>query len=159
MGSLVTAPMFYRQLRKTTALLVVVFVVFLIHRLVVLLSPEAVSVDAENVDADMLETAESVICHNIVGGAAFSVDSVFRENVRVYFYSVLDNSRDSSKLYLHKWYNGLDTIFVVPCLRNGNICTSYISPDKVTSGEWSVDLVDGKRILDSRQFVVERADF
>lgn len=153
-----TAPMFFKQLRKTTALLIVVFVVFAVHRLVIFLSPEEKTVATEET-VDLLETAESVVCHNIVGGAAFGVDSVFNENTRLYFYSVLDNAKDSTKTYQHKWFNGLDTVLVSECKRTGNICLSSISPRELTPGEWSVDLVDGKRILNSKQFFVESSKF
>lgn len=138
--------------------MIVVFLVFAIHRLVVFLSPtEELNAPVETVDE--LETAESVVCHNIVGGSAFGVDSVFSENTRLYFYSVIDNSKDSTKTYLHKWYNGLDTVMVQACNRTGNICLSSISPSQLKAGEWSVDLVDGKRILNSRQFLVESPEF
>ena len=152
-----TATMFFRQLRKTTALLVVVFLSFAVHRTVSFFSSDEVKVEDEATAAE-LEVAESVVCHNIVGGAAFGIDSVFSENTRLYFYSVLEKS-DSTKKYLHKWFNGLDTVMVQPCTRTGNICLSSINPQQLKPGEWSVALVDGGHILNSRQFLVESPEF
>ncbi len=150
-----TAPTFFRQLRKTTVLLLIVFLTFAVHRIVVFFQESPRQVAEETVDS--LETAESVICHNIVSGTAFGVDSVFEEYTRVYFYSALKS--EDSTTFLHKWFCGLDTVMIVPCTRNGNVCISSIHPERLRAGEWSVDLTAGRRLVDSKQFIVESSGY
>lgn len=149
------APTFFRQIRKTSIFFLVLFLVFLIHRIVHLF----VENSADSVSTLLLQTprqAESVICHNIVGGAAFGIDSLFEEYTRVYFYSQL--LVDSVPSVEHRWFCGKDTMLIVPCSCNGNVCTSSIAPERLKAGEWSVDLVFEKKILDSRQFLVTAPD-
>lgn len=151
-----TAPTFFRELRKTSVFFLLVFLVFVIHRIVNLFEKPPVE-DFSMGNVKEIKKAESVVCHNIVGGAAFGVDSVFDAYTRVYFYSQV--ALDSITFLEHRWYCGVDTMFVGNALCKGNICTSSIAPERLKAGEWSVDLVQGKKILDSKQFLVEAPDF
>lgn len=146
-----TAPTFFRELRKTTVFFLLLFLAFLVHRILDLFGASSDSTDSF-VKVDQLRKAESVVCHNIVGGAAFGIDSVFDEHTRVYFYSKL--ASDSILDLEHRWFCGIDTMLIVPCTCNGNICMSSIAPERLKAGEWSVDLVRGRQIFDSRQFLV-----
>lgn len=150
-----TAPTFFRQLRKTSLFFLILFLVFVVHR-VFNLFVEHSTQDGSIVELTSPREAESVICHNIVGGAAFGIDSLFTENTRVYFYSRL--MLDSIPPLELRWFCGKDTMLITPCVCNGNICTSSMSPERLRIGEWSVDLVSGKKIIDSRQFLVTSPD-
>lgn len=149
--------MFFRQLRKTSAIFLLIVLVFLVQRTVSFFSDFKEEPAQEVVDK--IEKPASVICHNIVGGAAFGADSVFGKAMRLYYYSVLDDSVPDSALLEHRWFFGVDTVSVQPCERSGLVCISSISPDYLKAGSWSVDLAMGRKILDSRQFFVETEEF
>lgn len=149
--------MFFRQLRKTSAIFLLIVLFFLVQRAVYFFADFSEKPAQEVVD--MVEKPASVICHNIVGGAAFGADSVFGKNMRLYFYSVLSDSVAAGAALEHRWFFGTDTVSVQACERTGNVCISSISPDYLRAGGWSVDLALGRRILDSRQFFVETEEF
>lgn len=142
-----------RNLRKTTIVVIAVFLAFLIHRLVVFYTEEKVVLD---VDSTELTIAKSVVCSHIVNGAAFGVDSVFEAGTRLYFYSDVSTSllsKDDS--LMHIWFNGGDTIQKSPCSLSQNVCLTTIVPSLLTPGEWSVDLIAGRKLLSTRQFIVQ----
>lgn len=149
--------MFFRQLRKTSAIFLLIVLVFLVQRTVYFFADFSEAPAQEVVDK--IEKPASVICHNIVGGAAFGADSVFGKTLRLYFYSVLGDSVAEGAALEHRWFFGVDTVSVQPCERSGNVCISSISPDYLKAGGWSVDLAFGRKILDSRQFFVETEEF
>ena len=151
-----TAPSFFKHVRKTTILLLVILLVFFIHRISSFFYDS--EIPTETIDGLEKLKTESVVCHNVIGGHAFAIDSVFDKSSRIYFYSTLDY-KDSTKKMLHKWYLALDTIFITPCKRTGNVCISSISPERLRPGEWSVDLVSDSKILASKQFIVQSLDF
>ena len=163
-----------RNLRKTTILVLFVFFAFFVHRFVNFwIEDHAVDEFAET----ELSPAQSVVCRNVVRGTPFGVDSVFDETTRLYFYSTISNvihvSKDSLK---HIWFLGTDTIQTLPCEikstdnRKGidnrsessqpefSVCHTEISPKLLKPGEWSVDLVAGRKLLSSRQFMIKSAD-
>jgi len=163
-----------RSIRKTTVLVLVVFLAFFVHRFIdIWLEDRAV--------ADVYETelspAQSVVCRNVVRGTPFGVDSVFEENTRLYFYSTISNANQfAGDTLVHIWFWGTDTIQVLPCevrdpeTRKGieskaessqsdiNVCHTEISPKLLKPGEWSVDLVAGRKLLSSQQFVIKSLD-
>ncbi|HHX14798.1 MAG TPA: hypothetical protein GX724_01385 [Fibrobacter sp.] len=146
-----------RYIRKTALIITVVFLSFFIHRTYVNFesdSPEII-VDA----LPLLSPEQSVVCRNVVSGVPLGVDSVFKEKTRLYFYSHL-SSNDSIALldtlpFKQIWYLGIDTMFIELCQTNAKICISSIAPHLLRPGEWSVDLVQGRRLWTTRQFLVE----
>ncbi|MCQ2105189.1 MAG: hypothetical protein MJZ26_05290 [Fibrobacter sp.] len=142
-----------RNLRKTTIVVIAVFLGFLIHRLVVIYMGDEVIRDS--VDAE-LTLAQSVVCSHIVNGSPFGVDSVFEEGTRLYYYSTVSSSAllDGDTL-MHIWFNGLDTVQKSVCSLTQDICHTTIVPSLLKPGEWSVDLIAGRKLLSTRQFIVE----
>ena len=95
-------------------------------------------------------------------GTPFGVDSLFEENIRLYFYSTVSDVKSFSLDTLkHVWFQGLDTIQVEICMvvdsKQSGVasCHTEISPKLLKPGEWSVDLVAGRKLLSSRQFRIE----
>ena len=144
-----------RTIRKTTALLVVVLLAFLVHRAVDYLITDDDIKDAGNTELSM---AQGTVCRHIVKETPFGADSIFEEGSRLYFYTTVSSSLKNRKDTLwHVWYRGMDTVQVLPCnlKHDTESCFTEILPTKLTPGEWSVDLVLGRRLLYSRQFVIE----
>lgn len=142
-----------RNLRKTTIVVIAVFLGFLIHRLVVLYMGDVKIYDS--VDAE-LTLAQSVVCSHIVNGSPFGVDSVFEEGTRLYYYSMVSSSAQlAGDTLMHIWFNGLDTVQKSVCSLTQDICHTTIVPSMLKPGEWSVDLVAGRKLLSTRQFIVE----
>ncbi len=160
-----------RNLRKTTVLVMAVFLAFFAHRIIYIwIEDHAISDVAET----ELSPAQSVVCRNVVRGTPFGVDSVFEENTRLYFYSTISNvSQVSKDSLVHIWFWGTDTIQILPCEikiadnRKGlegktenvqsefSVCHTEISPALLKPGEWSVDLVAGRKLLSSKQFMID----
>ena len=159
-----------RNLRKTTAVVVLVFFAFFVHRFVSVWMDDS---SLQNFYGADLTPSQSVVCRDVVRGTPFGVDSVFEENTRLYFYSTISNAmRYSSDTLLHIWFWGTDTIQKERCLiktediRKGiegkesaqsgiGVCHTEISPKLLKPGEWSVDLVAGRKLLSSKQFRIE----
>lgn len=145
-----------KNLRKTTVLVLVVFLGFLVHRVVVLCSSDNIELDSYDTE---LSVAKSVVCSHIVNGSPFGVDSVFEEGSRIYYYStVLQMSVLGNDSIFQIWFYGLDTIQKHKCDLNKDVCYSSMSPDSLKVGEWSVDFVAGRRLLSTKQFIVEPSD-
>ncbi len=144
-----------RYLRKTTLVFLVVFLCFIVHCIYVALgSPEKVREDGI---VSETKTLASVVCRNIVGGAPFGVDSVFPLHTRLYYYAELPTFAwdvPDRKVW-HIWYNGADTVQKSPCTLSKSSCESSLAPQLLVPGEWSVDAVEGRKLLSSRQFRVE----
>ncbi len=142
-----------RNLRKTTIIVIAVFLGFLIHRLVIIaLGSTTVQ---ETVETE-LTLAQSVVCSHIVNGTPFGVDSVFGEGTRLYYYSVVSSAAQlGSDTLMHIWFNGADTVQKSACNMSQDVCLTTIVPNLLKPGEWSVDLVVGHKLLSTRQFVVE----
>ena len=93
-----------RYLRKTTIIVIVVFLAFLVHRVVNSLMENEV---VQDVDEAELSLVQSVICRHIVSGSPFGQDSVFEENIRLYFYTAIPNIKDyKDDTLLTVWYRG-----------------------------------------------------
>lgn len=144
-----------RYLRKSTALLALIFSVFFIHRLLVgfVGSPAVTGADS------MPPLAQSVICRNIVNGSPFGVDSVFMAGrTRVYVVSSWkSHSLGMGDTLRHIWYKNGDVIQSEDCGQVEDVCASSAAPEILLPGDWSVDLVLGRRLLSSRQFRVSGA--
>ncbi len=140
-----------RNLRKTTVFAIVVFLSFFVHRFVSFFIDDSVNF-SDNSDIE-LSPANSVVCRHIVNGEPFGSDSVFEENTRLYVFSSITNSaRYQEDTLVHIWFLGIDTIAVEPCNLTGDVCSSMLAAELVELGEWSVDLVAGRKLLASRQF-------
>lgn len=140
-----------RNLRKTTVFAIVVFCTFFVHRFVAFFIDDGVNF-SDPADIE-LAPATSSVCRHIVNGEPFGTDSVFEENTRLYVFSVVTNSASYQEDSLvHIWYKGIDTIYAEPCNLTGDVCSSMLASDMVELGEWSVDLVAGRKLLASRQF-------
>jgi hypothetical protein len=101
-----------------------------------------------------------VVCRNIVGGLPFGVDSVFQVHTRLHYYSEVPKllwDVPVERKIKHIWFNGADTVQQVFCTLSDSTCESSIAPLLLAPGEWSVDAVEGRRLLSSRQFKVEPA--
>ena len=142
-----------RNLRKTTVFAIVVFLCFFIHRFVTFFINDEINFsDGSEIE---LPTATSVVCRHIVNGEPFGSDSVFDENTRLYVFSTVSNAASFQEDSLvHIWFKGIDTIFAERCNLTGDVCNSMLASDLVEIGEWSVDLVAGRKLLASRQFRV-----
>lgn len=159
-----------RDLRKTTAVVVIVFFGFFVHRFIDFWMDDA---SVQNFTGTELTPAQSVVCRDVVRGTPFGVDSVFEENTRLYFYSTITNvSRYMGDTLLHIWYWGTDTVQTEPCVAHStgirkdldsrenvqsglSVCHTEISPKLLKPGEWGVDLVAGRKLLSSKQFRIE----
>lgn len=145
----------FRYLRKTTLLILVVFFCFIVHWIWTLIVAEE---SADEFSKIKLEKPRySVVCRNIVGGSPFGVDSVFPLHTRLYYFSEVPHMAWSvpDRRIRHIWYHGGDTVLSVRCTLADSTCESSISPQQLFPGEWSVDAVEGRRLLSSRQFKVE----
>ena len=69
-----------RNLRKTTIVVLAVFLGFLVHRIVVAYFGDVAFRDSAEAE---LSLAQSVVCSHIVNGSPFGVDSVFEEGMRL----------------------------------------------------------------------------
>lgn len=144
-----------RNLRKTTVIFIVVFLSFLTHRFIDYVIQDSAIKDAGNTE---LTKTQGVVCRHIVKEMPFGVDSVFEEGTRLYFYTTLSNAKQfAGDTLLHVWYHGMDTVLVVPCSVNTDkeTCYTEIAPTLAIPGEWSVDLVVGRRLLVSQQFSID----
>ena len=155
-----------RNLRKTTAVVVLVFFAFFVHRFIAFWMDDS---SLQNFYGAELTPSQSVVCRDVVRGTPFGVDSVFEENTRLYFYSTISNAvRYSSDTLLHIWYWGTDTIQTERCIIKAKgmdgkesaqsgigVCHTEIAPKLLKPGEWSVDLVAGRKLLSSKQFRIE----
>ncbi|MCQ2092437.1 MAG: hypothetical protein MJY85_07130 [Fibrobacter sp.] len=141
-----------RNLRKTTIVVVAVFLGFLIHRIIVVALGNATV--QETVETE-LTLAQSVVCSHIVNGTPFGVDSVFEEGTRLYYYSTVSSAALGSDTLMHIWFNGADTVQKSACKMSLDICLTTLVPNLLKPGEWSVDLVMGHKLLSTRQFLVE----
>ncbi len=144
-----------RYLRKTTLIFLVVFLCFIVHCVYVALDgSEKISAEETVTETRMLS---GVVCRNIVGEAPFGVDSVFPIHTRLHYYSELPKLAWNvpDRKVLHIWYNGADTVQKSLCVLSESSCESSIAPQLLGPGEWSVDAVEGRRLLSSRQFRVE----
>lgn len=142
-----------RNLRKTTIIAVAVFFGFLIHRIVAFCLEDVSIRFASDTE---LNQAQSVVCSHIVNGSPFGVDSVFEEGTRLYFFSMLSTSlKTESDTLMHIWYNGADTVQKSVCNVSMGVCHTTLVPNLLKPGEWSVDLAIGRRLLSTRQFIVE----
>ena len=142
-----------RNLRKTTIVVVAVFLAFFIHRIVdFCLEEVAVREDTSEVEQ---ASAKGVVCTHVINGSPYGMDTTFDANTRLFFYSTAFKSSyaEGDTLY-HVWYNGLDTIQKSPCHLNGESCVSFLEARRVQPGEWSVDFLTGRKLLASRQFKV-----
>ncbi len=142
-----------RNLRKTTVLVIAVFLGFFIHRIIAFcMDDETVREDSTKVE---LIEAQGVVCSYVVNGSPYGVDSSFDANSKLYFYSTVARSSISEEdtLY-HVWFNGLDTIQKAPCRLTGESCFTFVDPKMATEGEWSVDFVKGRKLLATKQFKV-----
>lgn len=142
-----------RYLRKTTIIVMVVFLAFLIHRVVDSLT----EIDpVQDVAESELSQMQGIVCRHIVSGSPFGQDSVFEEGIRLYFYTAIPNINDfKDDTLLTVWFRGLDTVQTVPCSVTGDVCFAMIAPALLQPGEWSVDLVDHQKLLSSRQFRID----
>jgi hypothetical protein len=159
-----------RNLRKTTVVVALVFFAFFVHRFVNFWMEDS---SYQNFYGAELSPAQSVVCRDVVRGTPFGVDTVFEETTRLYFYSTISNAVSySGDTLLHIWFWGTDTIQKVPCIlkteetRKGmdprgqsqstlSVCHTEIAPKLLKPGEWSVDLVAGRKLLSSKQFRIE----
>lgn len=144
-----------RNIRKTTVILVVVLLAFLVHRTVAYLSTDDSIKDVGNTE---LSLAQGAVCRHIVKETPFGVDSVFEEGSRLYFYTTVSSSlKNRDDTLKHVWYFGMDTVQVLPCnlKKDSEACITEISPTMLKPGEWSVDLIYGRKLLYSRQFVID----
>lgn len=142
-----------RNLRKTTILVIVVFLGFLLHRVIILAIGNA---SVQETAETELTLAQSVVCSHIVNGTPFGVDSVFEEGSRLYFYSTVSSAAQlGSDTLMHVWFNGPDTVLKTACRISQDVCLSSIVPNMTKKGEWSVDLVAGRKLLSTQQFTVE----
>lgn len=142
-----------RNLRKTTILVIAVFLGFLIHRIVVAYMGDYSIRDYAEAE---LTLAQSVVCSHIVNGSPFGVDSVFEEGMRLYYYSTVSSALQlGGDTLMHIWFNGADTVQKLACDMTQDICLTTIVPSLLKPGEWSVDLVAGRKLLATRQFTVE----
>ena len=69
-----------RNLRKTTIVVLAVFLGFLVHRIVVAYFGDVAIRDSAEAE---LSLAQSVVCSHIVNGSPFGVDSVFEEGMHL----------------------------------------------------------------------------
>lgn len=147
-----------RYIRKTTLVFLVVFLCFIAHRLYVSVN-DLESKKVNLTHEDSLVTF-NVVCRNIVGGLPFGVDSVFQVHTRLHYYSEVPKllwDVPVERKIKHIWFNGADTVQQVFCTLSDSTCESSIAPLLLAPGEWSVDAVEGRRLLSSRQFKVEPA--
>lgn len=145
-----------RNLRKTTVLVIAVFWGFLVHWLIAANWGRETIRDSTEAE---LSLAQSVVCSHIVNGSPFGVDSVFEEGMRLYYYSTVSSALQLKEdTLMHVWFNGADTVQKLVCDVTQDVCLTTIAPAMLKPGEWSVDLVAGRKLLSTRQFVVEASD-
>ena len=145
-----------RNLRKTTIVVAVVFLGFLLHRIIVAYMGDEKIRDYAEAE---LSLAQSVVCSHIVNGSPFGVDSVFEEGMRLYYYSTVSSALQlKDDTLMHIWFNGADTVQKLACDIAQDVCLTTIAPAMLKAGEWSVDLVAGRKLLSTRQFIIEPSD-
>ena len=111
--------------------------------------------DAGNTE---LSLAQGTVCRHIVKETPFGADSIFEEGSRLYFYTTISSSlKNGGDTLKHVWYHGMDTVQVLPCSlkKDSEACITEISPTLLKPGEWSVDLILGRKLLYSQQFVID----
>ena len=147
-----------RYIRKMTLFFLVFFLCFIAYLIFVSVN-DLEAKKAHQTDKDS-KAAYSVVCRNIVGGLPFGVDSVFQVHTRLHYYSAVPKllwDVPVERKIKHIWFNGADTVQQVFCVMADTTCESSIAPVLLAPGEWSVDAVEGRRLLSSRQFKVEPA--
>ncbi|HSQ42918.1 MAG TPA: hypothetical protein VLM37_11625 [Fibrobacteraceae bacterium] len=89
-----------------------------------------------------------VFARDLVNGRPFSIDSEFvAGRDRVHAYAEIPG-RVSRELV---WYRGGDPVAHIRCAV-APVCQGSLPPDSLSPGDWSVDLVEGRTLLASRQF-------
>ena len=116
-----------RNLRKTTIVVMVVFLGFLIHRIVVAMHGTETIWNSADTELSM---AQSVVCSHIVNGSPFGVDSVFEEGMRLYYYSTVSSALQlGDDTLMHIWFNGADTVQKLACDMTQDVCLTTIVPN------------------------------
>ena len=144
-----------RNLRKTTIVVIGVLLFFLIYHIATFAVKKTPVQDTAQTE---LTKIESLVCSHIANGETFGVDSVFVEGTRLYILSTINsNNFTDVDTLVHIWFNGVDTIQKSICTLSANNCHTSVDSKLVKPGNWSVDLVHGRKLLSSRQFLVEPA--
>ena len=138
------------RLRKTPVLFLILVFFYLIHRYFFSSGAENSS-QPEVAQLDSRPQVEVSLCRNIVDQQPFGEDSIFSSyRNRVYFYSRQEKLQPAK----HVWFRGGDTVQVVDCQPSEMVCISWVTPEKLKSGLWSVDFVSLSKLLGMRQFRV-----
>lgn len=104
--------------------------------------------DLKKTTVSTIDSVSLVLCHNVLDGVPFGVDSEFHAGRdRVHAFSIGPKTASMS----HIWFFRGDSIARTDCL-GGGICHSSLSPDSLRNGDWSVDLMVGRKLLASHQF-------
>lgn len=142
-----------RYLRKSTALLAGIILAFVVHRTLAEFGDEP----KRSVLPVPPVAVKSELCRNIVGGAPFGIDSSFTaRRMRVYVVSSWKGRLSVGDDTLHHvWYREGEKVRSDACLPDVEPCISSLEPELLAPGAWSVDLVNGRRLLSSRQFLVQ----
>lgn len=141
-----------RNLRKTTIVVIAVFLGFLLHGIIAFCFKDEVIRDSAESE---LIVAQGEVCSHIVNGSPFGTDSVFDVDTRLYYYATVSRAAISEEdSLMHIWFNGLDTVLKAPCHLTGESCYTTVDPKLMKEGEWSVDFVAGRKLLATQQFKV-----
>ncbi len=138
------------RIRKTAWIAVLLLLLFSLHKTwqtAAQVEPEHTQAKTANIRAPGLDSI--VFCRGIVDQKTFSIDSEFIDG-RDRVYAVVNTRRFATPTKL-VWYWGGTEVSRMECPPQGK-CISSLGPDSLSVGNWSVDWIQGKRLLASKQF-------
>lgn len=140
------------RIRKTAWIAVLLLLLFSLHKTWQTASqvkPVAVQANSDSIAIQATDLEAIVFCRGIVDQKTFSIDSEFIDG-RDRVYAVV-NTRNFALPTKLVWYWGGVEVSRMECPPQEQ-CISSLGPDSLSVGNWSVDWIQGKRLLASKQF-------
>lgn len=136
------------RIRKSAWFAVALLVLFFIHNAFLTQVAEPVTSPEPSADSLGTDSLSLLFCRGIVDSVPFGIDSEFYERRDRVYAVVQGDSLPDLELV---WYSGGNEKARFPCVKDLP-CLSSLGPDSLAVGEWSVDVILGRRLLASRQF-------
>ncbi len=117
-------------------------------------APDAPAPRTAPPSSGVIEVTESVLAEQIVDRRPKNPGSSFAEGGRVYLFNRFDNPGGQRRVVQHVWYSGdternrIDLTLKAETWRTWSYSTVY------GKGPWRVDVLDGDRLIDRKEFTV-----
>lgn len=136
------------RIRKSAWVALLLLILFSILRLSESASSRTEVGISSTTDSLSQDTLSLAFCRGLVDSNLFGVDSEFLVGRDRVFAIVQGITTRPLELV---WYAGGDEVARMACLPLSN-CQASLGPDSLALGEWSVDVVHGRKLIVSGQF-------